>query len=85
MATEYAHRLGTSVVVLHKLRESGTETGVTHVVGDVRGRACVIVDDMISTWAPLPKVRQRSEPLAHGLRSPLRPRTGCCSQVRATS
>jgi ribose-phosphate pyrophosphokinase len=29
MATEYAHRLGTSVVVLHKRRESGTETGVT--------------------------------------------------------
>ena len=49
MATEYAHRLGTSVVVLHKRRESGTETGVTHVVGDVRGKACLIVDDMIST------------------------------------
>jgi phosphoribosylpyrophosphate synthetase len=30
-------------------RESGTETGVTHVVGDVRGKACLIVDDMIST------------------------------------
>jgi ribose-phosphate pyrophosphokinase len=49
MATEYAHRLGTSVVGLHKRRESGTETGVTHVVGDVRGKACLIVDDMIST------------------------------------
>lgn len=49
MATEYANRLGTSVVVLHKRRESGTETEVTHVVGDVRGRACLIIDDMIST------------------------------------
>jgi ribose-phosphate pyrophosphokinase len=49
MATEYAQRLGTSVVVLHKRRESGTSTAVTHVVGDVRGRPCVIVDDMIST------------------------------------
>jgi ribose-phosphate pyrophosphokinase len=49
MATEYAHRLKTSLVVLHKRRESGTETRVTHVVGDVRGRACLIVDDMIST------------------------------------
>ena len=49
MATEYAHRLEASVVVLHKRRESGMETTVTHVVGDVRDRACLIVDDMIST------------------------------------
>ena len=49
MATEYAQRLGTSLVVLHKRRESGTETRVTHVVGDVRDRPCLIVDDMIST------------------------------------
>ena len=49
MAAEYAHRLKTSVVVLHKRRESGTKTKVMNVVGDVRGRACLIVDDMIST------------------------------------
>jgi ribose-phosphate pyrophosphokinase len=49
MATEYAHRLRAPVVVLHKRRESGVETEVTHIVGDVRGRACLIVDDMIST------------------------------------
>lgn len=49
MATDFAHRLKTTVVVLHKQRESGTETEVTHLVGDVRGRACLIVDDMIST------------------------------------
>ena len=49
MATDYAHRLRTSVAVLHKRRESGTETEVTHVVGDVRDRPCLIIDDMIST------------------------------------
>jgi len=49
MATEYAHRLSTSVVVLHKRRASGTETDVTHVVGDVRDRPCLVIDDMIST------------------------------------
>lgn len=49
MASDYAARLGTSVAVLHKRRVSGTETAVTHVVGDVRDRACLIVDDMIAT------------------------------------
>jgi ribose-phosphate pyrophosphokinase len=50
MATRYAEQcFGASVVVLHKRRVSGSETKVTHVVGDVSGRACLIVDDMIST------------------------------------
>jgi ribose-phosphate pyrophosphokinase len=49
MATKYAHRLGGSVVVLHKRRESGTQTEITHLVGDVRNKPCLIVDDMIST------------------------------------
>jgi len=49
LATLYAQRLGVPVGVLHKRRESGTETEVTHVVGDVAGRPCLIVDDIIST------------------------------------
>lgn len=49
MATEFARRLRTSVVVLEKKRESGRKTKVMHLVGDVRGRSCLIIDDMIST------------------------------------
>lgn len=49
LAGEYAHRFGTSVVVMHKRRETGTTTRVTHLVGEVRDRPCLIVDDMIST------------------------------------
>lgn len=49
MATEYARLLGAPVAVLHKERASGVETRVTRVVGDVRDRPCLIIDDMIST------------------------------------
>ncbi|HEY8461425.1 MAG TPA: ribose-phosphate pyrophosphokinase [Blastocatellia bacterium] len=49
MATEYAQLLGAPVAVLHKERASGVETRVTRLVGDVRDRSCLIIDDMIST------------------------------------
>jgi ribose-phosphate pyrophosphokinase len=49
MAIEFAQRLGTTVAVLHKQRQSDIETTVTHVVGDVRDKTCLIVDDMITT------------------------------------
>ena len=49
MASRYAHRLGASVVVLHKQRVSGTETKVIRLVGKASNRACLIVDDMITT------------------------------------
>jgi ribose-phosphate pyrophosphokinase len=53
MATEYAQRLGTPVAILHKRRASGTLTEVVQLVGDVRDRPCLIVDDMISTGGTL--------------------------------
>jgi ribose-phosphate pyrophosphokinase len=49
LATHYAQWLSAPVIVLHKRRMDGTQTEVTHVVGDVSGRACLIIDDMIST------------------------------------
>jgi ribose-phosphate pyrophosphokinase len=52
-ATDFARRLDASLAVILKHRTSGRETTVTHLVGEVRGRACLIVDDMISTGGTL--------------------------------
>lgn len=49
LATRYAEHLDLSVAVLHKQRRSGTETSITHLVGDVRDHPCLIIDDMIAT------------------------------------
>jgi len=48
-ATAYSDRLGRPTVILNKRRRSGSEVEVSQVIGDVRGRSCIIVDDMIST------------------------------------
>jgi ribose-phosphate pyrophosphokinase len=49
LASAYGARLGCRVAVLHKERLDGAKTAITKIAGDVRGRACVIADDMIST------------------------------------
>lgn len=49
MARAYAKRLHADLAIVDKRRISGSETTIEHVIGDVEGRNCVIVDDMIST------------------------------------
>jgi ribose-phosphate pyrophosphokinase len=49
LANRYATTLGLPVAVCHKRRLTGTEVSVNRITGDVAGRRCLIVDDMIST------------------------------------
>lgn len=53
MAANYAQCLGAPVIMLHKRRESGSQTEVTHIVGDVSCRSCLIVDDIVATGGTL--------------------------------
>ena len=49
LASAYASKIGCPAAVLYKERLNGTKTVVNRVVGEVRGKSCVIIDDMIST------------------------------------
>jgi ribose-phosphate pyrophosphokinase len=51
VAERYSQQLGADIAVVHKRRPRGTanEVEALHVVGDVEGRQCVLIDDMIDT------------------------------------
>jgi ribose-phosphate pyrophosphokinase len=53
MAERYAKLLDLSVAIIHKSRISGAEVSVQRIIGDVRGREVLVVDDMISTGATI--------------------------------
>jgi len=48
-ATDVGEHLHRPVAVCVKRRTDGVSVAVTQVIGDVRDRACIIVDDMITT------------------------------------
>ena len=66
LAERYAELLGVPTAIIHKRRLSGTEVRAEEVVGDVEGRAPVIVDDMISTGGTIRAATQAL--LEHGAR-----------------
>jgi ribose-phosphate pyrophosphokinase len=49
MARAYAKRLGASLAIVDKRREGPAETEVMHMVGEVKDRNVVLLDDIIST------------------------------------
>jgi ribose-phosphate pyrophosphokinase len=55
-ARAYAKRLNAELALCDKLREKAKVSEVMNVVCDVRGRSCLIVDDMCDTGGSLTKV-----------------------------
>jgi ribose-phosphate pyrophosphokinase len=49
LAERYARAFDRSVAIVHKTRLTGRDVAVRSLVGDVRDRAPLVVDDMIST------------------------------------
>jgi ribose-phosphate pyrophosphokinase len=55
MAERYAKLLDLPTAIIHKTRLSGAEVSVQRIVGDVRDKQVLIVDDMISTGGTIEK------------------------------
>jgi ribose-phosphate pyrophosphokinase len=52
-ARAYSKRLGASLAIIDKRRERANVSEVMHLIGDVRDKDCIIVDDLIDTAGTL--------------------------------
>ena len=52
-ARAYAKRLDVNLAIIDKRRERANVAEVMHIIGDVTGKTCVIVDDMVDTAGTL--------------------------------
>ncbi len=57
-ARAYAKRLRADLAIIDKRRQQANVCEVMHIVGDVRDRNCIIVDDMIDTAGTLTNAAQ---------------------------
>jgi len=56
LAGKYAETLNLPLVVMHKRRSSFQSTTTTHVVGDIKGRQPIIIDDIIASGSVLKQI-----------------------------
>ncbi|HEY3225878.1 MAG TPA: ribose-phosphate pyrophosphokinase [Planctomycetota bacterium] len=64
MARAYAKRLNAGLAICDKRRSGPTETEVMHVIGEVKNRTVILVDDMISTGTSITEAARTCR--AHG-------------------
>jgi ribose-phosphate pyrophosphokinase len=57
-ARAYAKRLDANLALIDKRRETANVAEVMNIIGDVRGRNCLIVDDMVDTAGTLCQAAQ---------------------------
>jgi ribose-phosphate pyrophosphokinase len=57
-ARAFAKRLGTSLAIMDKRRTAPNEAKIMHVIGDVRGRDVILLDDIIDTAGTITQAAQ---------------------------
>ena len=48
-AKSFADKLGVDLAIMHKSRPKHNQAEISEVVGDVKGKTCIFVDDMVDT------------------------------------
>ena len=76
MAQSYSDMIGCGFAVVAKRRISATEVASSHLVGDVKGRDCLIVDDMTATAGTL--IGAADQLKAHGANNIYAAVSHCC-------
>jgi ribose-phosphate pyrophosphokinase len=52
-ARAFAKRLNTDLAIIDKRREKAGESEVMNIIGDVRGRRCILIDDIVDSGGTL--------------------------------
>jgi len=80
IAQAYADMLGAGFAVVAKRRVSATQVASSHLVGDVKDRDCVLVDDLTTTASTLTQAAERlAEAGAGGIYAAV---SHCCLTVQ---
>ena len=58
-ARAFAKRLNAQLVIIDKRRPRPNEASVYNIIGDVKGKTCFILDDMVDTGGTLVKVAEK--------------------------
>ncbi len=66
-ARSYAKRLEVELAIIDKRRPAANVAAVHHIIGEVEGKDCIIVDDMVDTAGTLTKAAEAL--MEHGARS----------------
>ncbi len=66
VAGRYAELLDLPLVVMHKRRTSPTEAHTTHVVGDIKGRRPIVIDDLMASGSVMKQIGALYEAGAEG-------------------
>lgn len=66
LAGRYAEALNLPLVVMHKRRTSFTSAETTHIVGDIKGRRPIVIDDLMAGGSVLKQVDSLYEQGAQG-------------------